>query len=223
MENPNKPAPGAQNNTTPGDGKTPSMLAGASGAPAGDSGAAPADGGKAPEGGNPAGDPKPPEGNKPPEGAPEKYEFKFPEGVTVDQNLLSTFEPMAKELGLTQEKAQKFIDLYATHSKEIVSQQEKALESQRAEWRKTIQSQKGSDEMIGLAKKALNHFAKADPEVGTLFEGSWLGDHPSVVRLLSEAGKMLLEHNMIDGRATGGKPANEKKLSELMYPSMQKK
>ncbi len=43
---------------------------------------------------------------------PEKYEFKTPEGMELDAELLAETEPLFKELGLTQEKAQQVIDLY---------------------------------------------------------------------------------------------------------------
>src|SRR5262245_60440079 len=47
-------------------------------------------------------------------GAPEKYEFKAPEGVTLDTGLVNDFTPLAKELGMSQDAAQKVVDLYAS-------------------------------------------------------------------------------------------------------------
>lgn len=41
-----------------------------------------------------------------------KYEFTPPEGGELDANALAVFEPIAKELGLSQEQAQKLVDIY---------------------------------------------------------------------------------------------------------------
>ncbi|MCV5473515.1 peptidase, partial [Escherichia coli] len=51
------------------------------------------------------------EGDKP-EGAPEKYEFQAAEGVELDADALKDFEPVARELNLTNEQAQKLVDAY---------------------------------------------------------------------------------------------------------------
>lgn len=46
------------------------------------------------------------------EGAPEKYEFKAGEGVELDAEALKDFEPVARDLNLTNEQAQKLVDAY---------------------------------------------------------------------------------------------------------------
>lgn len=51
------------------------------------------------------------DGDKP-EGAPEKYEFQAAEGVELDTEALKEFEPVARELNLTNEQAQKLVDAY---------------------------------------------------------------------------------------------------------------
>ncbi|EEJ8798826.1 peptidase, partial [Salmonella enterica subsp. enterica] len=50
--------------------------------------------------------PTPPKEETPP-GAPEKYAFTAPEGQELDTSALAQFEPVARELILTQEQAQK--------------------------------------------------------------------------------------------------------------------
>ena len=44
---------------------------------------------------------------------PDKYEFKAPEGYEVDQKFLDDATPVLKELGLTQEQANKLFDIQA--------------------------------------------------------------------------------------------------------------
>ena len=48
---------------------------------------------------------------------PEKYEFKLPEGVTLDEAAIALVTPAFKELGLSQEQAQKLVDLQMTLNK----------------------------------------------------------------------------------------------------------
>ena len=48
---------------------------------------------------------------------PEKYEFKLPEGVTLDEAAIALVTPAFKELGLSNEQAQKLVDLQMTLNK----------------------------------------------------------------------------------------------------------
>ncbi len=53
--------------------------------------------------------------NKSDVGAPEKYEFKAPEeGQELDKGALEVFEPIARELNLNNEQAQKLVDVYGS-------------------------------------------------------------------------------------------------------------
>src|SRR5262245_55633150 len=50
--------------------------------------------------------------------APEKYaDFKIPDGMAVDAKALEAFTPALRELNLTQDQAQKLVDVYATNVK----------------------------------------------------------------------------------------------------------
>lgn len=69
--------------------------------------------------GEPDKEPTPPTGEPQAGGEPPKGEegadytaFTLPENVKLDDAALAEFSPLAKELGLTQEQAQKMVDLY---------------------------------------------------------------------------------------------------------------
>jgi hypothetical protein len=57
------------------------------------------------------------EGEKPadakPTGAPEKYELAMPEGFTLDEAAMGQFEPVLRELNLSNEQANKLAGIYA--------------------------------------------------------------------------------------------------------------
>nr|WP_308530021.1 peptidase [uncultured Serratia sp.]DAM25245.1 MAG TPA: stabilization protein [Caudoviricetes sp.] len=133
-------------------------------------------------------------GKKP--AAPEKYEFVAPEGQELDANALSVFEPIAKELGLTQEQAQKLVDIYP----QIQQQQAEAWSKQGEEWREQVKSDKeiGGDKYtanVGNAQKALDQFGS--PALREYLETTLLGNHPELVRFFAKVGKAVSEDTMV--------------------------
>jgi hypothetical protein len=67
---------------------------------------------------------------------PEEYaEFKVPDGMELDKEMMNEVTPLFKEIGLTQEKAQKVADLYANKVMPmILSRWQEAMETQKADW-----------------------------------------------------------------------------------------
>ena len=165
-----------------------------------------------PAGDPPAGDP--PAGD-PPAGAPEVYEdFTLPEGVTMDASLLEKAVPVFKELGLTQDQAQKLVSLEA----EQRTAQAQQFVEQIASWEASIKADKeiGGDkfeENLGVAKVALDKFGT--PELKDFMEGTGAGSHPEIVRLLVRVGQAIKE----DNPGGGTPPAPSKDIVERMYPN----
>ena len=128
---------------------------------------------------------------------PEKYEFKAPEGVEqLDAQALAVFEPIAKELGLSQEQAQKLVDIYP----QIQQQQAEAWSKQVTDWGDQVKADKeiGGDKLtasVGQAQKALDQFGT--PALREYLESSGLGNHPELVRAFAKVGKMMSEDKII--------------------------
>jgi len=138
-----------------------------------------------------------------PAGVPDKYEFSAPEGVTLDAELTTEFEGIAKELGLPQEAAQKVHSLGAKLAAKQAAAYQAALETTQAQWKETAVKDKefGGEKLqenLGVANKALAQFAT--PELKALLDGSKLGDHPEVVRLFYRLGKAMSEDKFVPGR-----------------------
>lgn len=74
--------------------------------------------------------PTPPKEETPP-GAPEKYAFTAPEGQELDTSALAQFEPVARELNLTQEQAQKLVDVYPKVLAGVQQQQAESWQKQK--------------------------------------------------------------------------------------------
>jgi hypothetical protein len=144
-----------------------------------------------------------------PKGAPEKYEFKAPEGRNFDNEVISSFSDIAKELNLSQESAQKILDKVGAKAAERQAQN---LEAIRQEWAQTSQADKefGGDNIqsnLAVAKKALDTFGT--PELRSLLNESGLGNHPELIRFFYRAGKAISEDQYVvtNGSSAANKPA----------------
>jgi len=144
-----------------------------------------------------------------PKGAPEKYEFKAPEGWNFDNEVITSFSDIAKELNLSQESAQKILDKVGAKAAERQAQN---LEAIRQEWAQTSQADKefGGDNIqsnLAVAKKALDTFGT--PELRSLLNESGLGNHPELIRFFYRAGKAISEDQYVvtNGSSAATKPA----------------
>lgn len=174
--------------------------------------------------------------DKKPEGAPDKYELKTADGVTIAPEVQTQFEAIARDLNLTQENAQKLLDLAPAISKMQTSQLVDLAEKTTAKW----QAEALADAEIGvngdkaaynlnMAAIAKAKKAFATPELGALLEkfdaktnpnGTGLGNHPEVLRLFLRLGKSISEDNKL---VTGQVPDAEQTAGQKLYGNPQKK
>lgn len=168
-------------------------------------------------------DDKPADGDKPAdkpddkeqkqEGAPEKYEFKPAEGQVLDTAALEQFEPIARELNLSNEQAQKMVDLYGTKILPMVQQQQaEAWQKTTEQWAEDVKADKeiGGDKLtanLSAAQRALDLFGS--PALKEYLEGTGLGNHPELVKTFIKIGKAMSEDGMVDGSNQGQRSAAE--------------
>ena len=152
-------------------------------------------------------------------GAPEKYEFKAPDGMDLDAEAVAAFEPLARELNLSQEAAQKLVDIYASRMSAFASaQQEQALQ-QRQGWEAAVRSDKdlggqNLESTLNAGKQALAKFGS--PELVNLLNHTGLGSNPEFVRFCATVGKAMAEDTFHRGGSGSGTPDPAKK----MFPTM---
>jgi len=137
-----------------------------------------------------------------PKGAPEKYEFKAPEGRQFDNEVMSSFSEIAKELNLSQESAQKMLD---TVGPKMAQRQAQQIDAMRQEWATTSQADKefGGEkiaENLTIAKRALDTFGT--PQLRSLLNESGLGNHPELIRFFFRAGKAISEDQYVVGNGS---------------------
>jgi len=173
-------------------------------------------------------EPKPKEGIKDvkaPEGAPERYEFKALEGVTLDPELVIELSTVSKELNLSQPNAQRFADLGNKLVDKTVKTYESKMNEAWAESRKEWVDEIKNDKEYGGAAFEVNReialravrFAGI-PELKEVFDTGW-GDHPALFKAFVKFGKALGEDRLIDPDVNG---AAKKTAAEVLYPNQGK-
>lgn len=151
--------------------------------------------------------------------APEKYEFKAPEGVQLDSELLGEFEGVARELDLSQEDAQKVADIGAKLAQKFQTRQAEVVQEARTEWAKQTAADKeiggtALAENVATAEKALATFGS--PQLRALLKETGLGNHPEVVRAFVKVGKAISEDGLVVGRV-GVDPAKRTDAASALY------
>ena len=154
------------------------------------------------------------DGDKP-EGAPEKYEFQAAEGVELDTEALKEFEPVARELNLTNEQAQKLVDAYPKILAGVQQRQAEAWQKTTEQWAADVKADKeiGGDKLISnlsAAQRALDQFGT--PELKEYLNTTGLGNHPDLVKTFVKIGKAMSE----DGMVTGGNEG-QRSAAEVLY------
>lgn len=172
--------------------------------------------GEKPQDGKPADGDKPAEkpGDKEQkqEGAPEKYEFTAGEGVELDTEALKDFEPVARDLNLTNEQAQKLVDAYPKILAGVQQRQAEAWQAQTEQWAADVKADKeiGGDKLtanLSAAQRALDLFGT--PELKEYLNTTGLGNHPDLVKTFVKIGKAMSEDGMVDGSNQGQRSAAE--------------
>nr|WP_314520720.1 peptidase [uncultured Lelliottia sp.] len=146
------------------------------------------------------------------EGAPEKYEFQAGEGVELDSEALKDFEPVARDLNLTNEQAQKLVDAYPKILAGVQQRQADAWQATTEQWAADVKADKeiGGDrltENLSAAQRALDQFGT--PELKEYLNTTGLGNHPDLVKTFVKIGKSMSEDGMVTGKETGQRSAAE--------------
>lgn len=160
-----------------------------------------------------------PEGTEPEaKGPPDEYVFAAPEGVTLDPAAVEVFTPVAKELGFTQEQAQRVVDVYA----QLRQQEAEATVALRDQWARQVVADKelGGAKMVQqveAANKVLKQFGT--PGLNEVLQATGLCNHPEMVRLLARVGAEFAD----DTHTTGsGQPVQGEDFATGFFRKMPK-
>lgn len=156
---------------------------------------------------------------KPEKVIPEKYEFKLPEGRSLDETLMNEATPILKQLGASQEDAQALAGLLVKQQIAQEANYQKIIDG----WREQSVKELGSnpDEQLAYAAKFYQKFAGEDEaEVRQILKDTGLGNHPKIVKMFIKAGKHFSNDSFVTG--TNQKPITDQAAKvQKLFPNTQ--
>ena len=155
---------------------------------------------------------------------PEKYELTPPEGFAVNDALLSEADPVFRDIGLTNEQAQKLMPLVPKFAEQLFAAQQDAFQAQATDWAKTAKADpeiggKNWGETENLVAKALDKFAVGEggKAFRALLDETKLGNHPEMIRIFRSVGAALGEDGDF-ARSDTGAPVKQAREA-VLYPN----
>ena len=150
-----------------------------------------------------------------------QYEkFTIPEGFDYDDGKVSEFTALARELNLSQEQAQKLVDLHVRHWLGF----EEQTKAQAEEWRKqTMNDPEFGGQKFMQSLQDAHRFVSAfgGEKLKIALDATGAGNHPEIFKAFALAGRLLGEDRLVKG--TGAAPAGGGTFADLantLYPDM---
>jgi len=165
------------------------------------------------------------------EGAPDVYEeFKAPDGIELDPEVMPEVHEIFKDLGLSQEKAQEVFEKFLGIQQKLAGTPEQQL--QEAENQIVALNTKLADECRNLpdiggekfgeslatASKVMQAFGT--PEFRQLVAYTGVGSHPEFFKMMVAIGSKMSPDNFVQG---GDAAVTERRAEDLMFGHLFKK
>lgn len=153
--------------------------------------------------------------------APETYtDFTLPEGIQLDATVVDEIKGLAKELGVSQEAAQKIADVAAKSTQAVATQQADTVKSIQDGWIAETKADKeiGGDALdTNLAKARAAMEATTTPQLRMLLAKTGLGNNPEVIRhFLKIAPAFASDSSLPSGQAPSD---GTKSAAKVLYPN----
>lgn len=168
---------------------------------------------------------------KPADGAPEAYEeFKAPDGIELDPEVMPEVHEIFKELGLSQDKAQEVFEKFLGIQQKLAGtpeqqmqaaeQQIVALNTRLAEECKNLPGIGGEKfaESLSIASKVMQNFGT--PEFRSLIAYTGVGSHPEFFKMMVAIGSKMSPDNFVQG---GEGAVGERRGEDIMFGHLFKK
>ena len=148
---------------------------------------------------------------------PTYTEFKLPEGVTADAESLKPATELFAETGLSQEQAQKFIDLAMARESAAAQRSVQAFVDLQNQWVSEIKADPGIGggklkASLAAAARALDHLDVPGLREALNFTGA--GNHPAVVKAFVRLGQLISEDRF---RPSAPVPAAPRTPADVIY------
>ena len=170
--------------------------------------------------------------SKPESAAPATYtDFSVPEGHTLDAAAIESATPLFRELGLSQDQAQKLVDFYSTQVGKINAENEGYMETLRTQWREELKADKDIGGKLDQVKVEIGRgLDRLPPAVRDNFKAAMdmtgAGDHPAVIKAIHAFASLIGEGTHVsgggpspDGQSKTG-VASRPSAAQSMYPNL---
>jgi hypothetical protein len=147
-------------------------------------------------------------------GAPEKYDdFKAPDGYTLDPKAIEAAVPIFKELGLTQDQAQRLVQFHSEQMIAAAKGPEETYTQMRTDWQAKVKADPDLAKAVNGDKtgldavkldigRALN--ALGDTQLANDFKEAMnltgAGDHPAFVKTMWKLASFVTEGKHVSGQ-----------------------
>lgn len=164
-------------------------------------------------------------------GAPEKYtDFKLPDGVTVNKEVLEKAQGLFKSMNLSQAGAQQLMDFHAAQLKDAIEAPMKAFIDMKKGWTDEVNTKYGKDIAEGgkhfmAVGGLLERLGDAEAPFRAAMDETGIGSHPAFVAAFIKLAEMLGGTHVKGngpsplGQSDPSKPGN-RSLAQAMYPHL---
>ena len=164
--------------------------------------------------------------------APDAYtDFSVPEGHTLDAAAIESATPLFRELGLSQDQAQKLVDFYSTQIGKINSENEGFMETMRTQWREELKADKEIGGKLDQVRVDISRaLDRLPPTVRDNFKAAMdmtgAGDHPALIKAVYEFSKLIGEGSHVSGKGPSADGqsktgvATRPSAAQSMYPNL---
>ena len=171
---------------------------------------------------------------------PDKYEFKAPDNYTLNPTAYEAAIPVFKELGLTNDQAQKLVDLQIKREIALAKAPQDAVETMRRDWRgkveadadlkATVDKNSGKTGMDAVKINIARTLSVLPVDLQVEFKDAMnltgAGDHPAFIKAFNKLAAFVTEGSHVAGKGPSDlgqqKPGTNTRPSaaEAMYPGL---
>jgi hypothetical protein len=146
-------------------------------------------------------------------------DFTLPDGIEVDASSLDAAKQLFAADGLSQERAQSYIDLYTARMQEAVEAPYRLWAETQREWQEAVKTDReiGGPRLaanLAVAAKAVDRFG--GDALRQALNASGAGNHPDVIRAFIRIGKAISEDALVLGR---GVAHESRSRADRLYPN----
>lgn len=137
----------------------------------------------------------------------EKYEVKFKEGASVDDDFAKDFRVQAHKLGVLPKQAQALADWFSDLNKSAVEQSQAAAQAAVQEGLANLKKEwgEGYGKKLGAAQKLVREFKEDFPGLGEALDATGAGNNPVFIKFFSKVAETLWkEDSFVDHGDAGG-------------------